>query len=171
DPATRGVDFIDYLLADRTVLPLDQQQSYSEMIVHLPNCYQINDSEREIAAEAPTRGAVGLPDTGFVFCSFNNSYKLTPQFFDVWMQLLRQVEGSVLWLLGTSEAGMRNLRNEASARGVDPSRLVFAPKTEKSHHLTRQRLADLFLDNLPVHAHTPASDAPWVGLPPPSLLC
>ena len=164
-PATMGVDFIDYVLADRIVLPFDQQQSYSEMIVHLPNCYQINDSKREIAGEAPTRGAVGLPETGFVFCSFNNSYKLTPQFFDVWMQLLRQVEGSVLWLLGTSEAGTRNLRNEASARGVDPSRLVFAPKTEMSKHLARHRLADLFLDNLPVNAHTVASDALWVGLP------
>jgi protein O-GlcNAc transferase len=164
-PATMGVDFIDYVLADRIVLPLDQQQAYSEMIVHLPNCYQINDSKREIAAEAPTRGAVGLPETGFVFCSFNNSYKLTPQVFDVWMRLLRQVEGSVLWLLGTSEAATRNLRSEASARGVDPSRLVFAPKAEISTHLARHRLADLFLDNLPVNAHTAASDALWVGLP------
>jgi predicted O-linked N-acetylglucosamine transferase (SPINDLY family) len=160
-----GVDFIDYVLADRIVLPLDQQPSYSEMIVHLPICYQINDSKREIAAGAPTRGAVGLPETGFVFCSFNNSYKLTPRFFDVWMRLLRQVEGSVLWLLGTSEAATRNLRNEARARGVDPSRLVFAPRMEISKHLTRQRLADLFLDNLPVNAHTAASDALWVGLP------
>jgi protein O-GlcNAc transferase len=164
-PATMGVDFIDYVLADRIVLPFDQQQSYSEMIVHLPNCYQINDSKREIAAEAPTRSAVGLPETGFVFCSFNNSYKLTPQFFDVWMRLLRQVEGSVVWLLGTSEAATRNLCNEASARGVDPSRLVFAPKMEISKHLARHRLADLFLDNLPVNAHTAASDALWVGLP------
>jgi protein O-GlcNAc transferase len=164
-PATMGVDFIDYVLADGIVLPFDQQQSYSEMIVHLPNCYQINDSKREIAAEAPTRVAVGLPETGFVFCSFNNSYKLTPQFFDVWMRLLRQVEGSVLWLLGTSEAATRNLRNEARARGVDPSCLVFAPKMEMSKHLARHRLADLFLDNLPVNAHTAASDALWVGLP------
>jgi predicted O-linked N-acetylglucosamine transferase (SPINDLY family) len=164
-PATMGVDFIDYVLADRIVLPFDQQPSYSEMIVHLPNCYQINDSKREIAAEAPTRGAVGLPETGFVFCSFNNSYKLTPQFFDVWMRLLRQVEGSVLWLLGTSEAATCNLRNEASARAVDPSRLVFAPKSEMPKHLARHRLADLFLDNLPVNAHTAASDALWVGLP------
>jgi predicted O-linked N-acetylglucosamine transferase (SPINDLY family) len=164
-PATMGVDFIDYVLADRIVLPFDQQHSYSEMIVHLPNCYQVNDSKRGIAAEAPTRGVVGLPETGFVFCSFNNSYKFTPQFFDVWMRLLRQVEGSVLWLLATSEAATRNLCNEASARGVDPSRLVFAPKTEISKHLARHRLADLFLDNLPVNAHTAASDALWVGLP------
>ena len=102
---------------------------------------------------------------GFVFCCFNNSYKLTPQLFDVWMRLLRQVEGSVLWLLQTSEAATRNLCGEANARGVDPSRLVFAPKAEISQHLARHRLADLFLDNLPVNAHTAASDALWVGLP------
>ena len=100
-----------------------------------------------------------------MFCCFNNSYKLTPQVFDVWMRLLRQVDGSVLWLLHTSELAMRNLCNEASARGVDPARLVFAPKTEISRHLARHRVADLFLDNLPVNAHTAASDALWVGLP------
>jgi protein O-GlcNAc transferase len=164
-PATTGMDFIDYVLADGTVLPFDQQHSYSEKIVHLPNCYQVNDSKRRIAASVPIRSAVGLPETGFVFCSFNNSYKLTPQFFDIWMELLRQIEGSVLWLLQPSDAATRNLCNEASARGVDPSRLVFAPRTETSRHLARHRLADLFLDNLPVNAHTAASDALWVGLP------
>jgi protein O-GlcNAc transferase len=164
-PATMGVDFIDYVLADRIILPLDQQELYAEKIVHLPDCYQVNDAKRQIAAEVPTRGNVGLPESGFVFCSFNNSYKLTPQLFDVWMRLLRQVEGSVLWLLQTSEAATHNLCGEANARGVDPSRLVFAPKAEISRHLARHRLADLFLDNLPVNAHTAASDALWVGLP------
>jgi predicted O-linked N-acetylglucosamine transferase (SPINDLY family) len=163
-PATLGVDFIDYILADRIVLPFEQQDAYSEMIVHLPNCYQANDSKRRIA-DIPARREVGLPEKGFVFCSFNNSYKLTPLFFDIWMGLLRHVEGSVLWLLRTSDAATRNLCNEASARGVDPSRLVFAPRTEMSRHLARHRLADLFLDNLPVNAHTAASDALWVGLP------
>jgi predicted O-linked N-acetylglucosamine transferase (SPINDLY family) len=163
--ATMGVDFIDYILADRVALPFDQQQHYSEKIVHLPDSYWVNDSKRSVAEEVPLRGLAGLPQDGFVFCCLNNSYKLTPQFFDVWMRLLRQVEGSVLWLLGTSEAATRNLCNEASARGVDPSRLVFAPKTEISKHLARHRLADLFLDNLPVNAHTAASDALWVGLP------
>jgi protein O-GlcNAc transferase len=164
-PATMGVDFIDYILADRTVLPIDQQDFYSEKIVHLPDSYQGNDSRRPIADEAPSRASAGLPEDGFVFCSFNNSYKLTPQFFDVWMRLLRQVEGSVLWLLQTGDAAVRNLRGEASARGVDPSRLVFAPKAELSRHLARHRLAGLFLDNLPVNAHTGASDALWTGLP------
>jgi protein O-GlcNAc transferase len=163
--ATMGVDFIDYILADRVVLPSDQQDHYSERIVHLPGSYWVNDSKRHVADEAPSRGSVGLPEDGFVFCCFNNSYKLTPQVFDVWMRLLQQVEGSVLWLLRTSEAATRNLCNEASARGVDPARLVFAPKVEISHHLARHRLADLFLDNLPVNAHTAASDALWVGLP------
>jgi protein O-GlcNAc transferase len=163
--ATMGVDFIDYILADRVVLPSDQQDHYSERIVHLPGSYWVNDSKRHVADEVPPRGSVGLPEDGFVFCCFNNSYKLTPQVFDVWMRLLQQVEGSVLWLLRTSEAATRNLCNEASARGVDPARLVFAPKVEISHHLARHRLADLFLDNLPVNAHTAASDALWVGLP------
>ena len=163
--ATMGVDFIDYILADRVVLPLDQQEHYSEKIVHLPYCYWVNDSKRSVADEVPSRGLADLPEAGFVFCCFNNSYKLTPQLFDVWMRLLRQVEGSVLWLLQTSEAATRNLCGEANARGVDPSRLVFAPKAEISRHLARHRLADLFLDNLPVNAHTAASDALWVGLP------
>src|SRR5262252_11232573 len=141
--ATMGGDFIDYILADRVALPFDQQQHYSEKIVHLPDSYWVNDSKRSVAKEVPARGLAGLPEDGFVFCCLNNSYKLTPQFFDVWMRLLRQVEGSVLWLLGTSEAATRNLCNEASARAVDPSRLVFAPKSEMPKHLARHRLADL----------------------------
>jgi protein O-GlcNAc transferase len=164
-PATMGVEFIDYVLADRIILPANHAEFYAEKIVHLPDCYQPNDSKRRIGAEVPTRASVGLPESGFVFCSFNNSYKFTPRFFDIWMRLLRQVEGSVLWLLATSEAAMHNLRNEARAQGVDPSRLVFAPKVDVSRHLPRHRLADLFLDNLPVNAHTAASDALWVGLP------
>jgi len=163
--ATMGVDFIDYILADRVALPFEQQDHYSERIVHLPDSYWVNDSKRQVATEVPSRRSVGLPEHGFVFCCLNNSYKIKPDVFDVWMRLLRQVEGSVLWLLQTSEAGARNLRNEAIARGVDPSRLVFAPKVEISQHLARHRLADLFLDNLPVNAHTAASDALWVGLP------
>jgi protein O-GlcNAc transferase len=164
-PATMGVDFIDYVLADRIILPANQQEFYAEKIVHLPDCYQVNDTKRRIGAEVPSRDSVGLPESGFVFCSFNNSYKLTPRFFDVWMRLLRQIEGSVLWLLETSETATRNLCSEASACGIDPTRLVFAPKAEISRHLARHRLADLFLDNLPINAHTAASDALWAGLP------
>ena len=164
--ATMAADFIDYILADRVVLPFDQQDHYSEKIVRLPDSYWVNDSKRSVADhEVPSRRTVGLPEDALVFCCFNNSYKITPQLFDIWMRLLRQVEGSVLWLLQTSEAATRNLCNEARARGVDPSRLVFAPKVDVSRHLARHRLADLFLDNLPVNAHTAASDALWVGLP------
>ena len=162
---TMGVDFIDYIIADRIVLPPEQQEHYSEKIVYLPDSYWVNDSKRIVADATPSRSSLGLPEDGFVFCSFNNSYKITPEVFDIWMRLLRQIEGSVLWLLQTSDAATRNLRNEARARDVDPERLVFAPKTEIAHHLARHRAADLFLDNLPVNAHTAASDALWVGLP------
>jgi protein O-GlcNAc transferase len=164
-PGTMGAEFIDYVLADPIVLPASQAQFYSEKIVHLPDCYQPNDSRRRIAAETQTCASVGLPESAFVFCSFNNSYKFTARFFDIWMRLLREVEGSVLWLLQTSEPATRNLCSEACSRGIDPSRLIFAPKVEVSRHLARHRLADLFLDNLPVNPHTAASDALWVGLP------
>ena len=106
-----------------------------------------------------------MPDRGFVFCSFNSSYKLTPQLFDVWMSLLRQVDGSVLWLLDGTASMRRNLWREASARAIDPQRLIFAPRIAHEDHLARHRLADLFLDTLPCNAHTTASDALWAGLP------
>jgi protein O-GlcNAc transferase len=164
-PGTMGVDFIDYVIADRIVLPLDQQPYYTEKIVHLPDCFQVNDSSRRIAVRAPTRQEVGLPDQGFVFCCFNNNWKITSSVFDVWMRLLRSVKGSVLWLLRDNEVALRHLRKEASARGVDPARLVFAGIINHDLHLARHRLADLFLDTLPVNAGTTASDALWAGLP------
>jgi protein O-GlcNAc transferase len=164
-PGTMGADHIDYILADRFIIPAEQERFYSENVVCLPECYQPNDSKRIIAEVTPTRAQAGLPETGFVFCSFNSNYKITPQIFDLWMRLLRQVEGSVLWLLGGSAAAIRNLRREAGARGVDPERLVFAPRLPPPEHLARHRLADLFLDTLPCNAHTTASDALWAGLP------
>ncbi len=164
-PGTMGADFIDYIIADPFVLPMDQQDGYSEKIVHLPHCYQPNDTSRLIAELTPTRAQCGLPEQGFVFCSFNNSYKLTPAFFDIWMRLLRAAPGSVLWLLETNGLVKDNLRTEARRRRVDPDRLVFAPKLTSPEHLARHRLADLFLDTLPYNAHTTASDALWAGLP------
>jgi protein O-GlcNAc transferase len=164
-PGTTGADFIDYVIADEIVLPFDQQPFWSEKIVHLPGCYQVNDRKREIAERTPTRKECGLPEQGFVFCSFNNSYKITPEFFDIWMRLLNKIEGSALWLLRGNAAVERNLRREAAARGVDPARLVFAEPIVLCEHLARHRLADLFLDTLPVNAHTTASDALWAGLP------
>jgi protein O-GlcNAc transferase len=164
-PATTGADYMDYVIADPIILPFDQQPFFTEKIVHLPDCYQVNDSKRAISARTPTRGQEGLPAQGLVFCCFNNSYKINPPVFDVWMRLLRSVEGSVLWLLRSSQPAEENLRKEAAARGVDPARLLFAERTRLQDHLARHRLADLFLDTLPYNAHTTASDALWTGLP------
>ena len=163
-PGTTGADFIDYVIADPTVLPLGQQPFYTEKIVHLPECYQVNDSTRKIAADTPTRREAGLPDDGFVFCCFNNNFKITAPVFDVWMRLMRQVAGSVLWLL-QDDAVRENLVRAAAAREIDPARLVFAERSEPEAHLARHRLADLFLDTLPYNAHTTACDALWAGLP------
>jgi predicted O-linked N-acetylglucosamine transferase (SPINDLY family) len=164
-PGTIGADFLDYVLADETVAPFDRAPFYSERIVHLPDCYQVNDRQRAVAATTPTRHDAGLPDEGFVFCCFNNNYKIRQPVFEVWMRLLAKVPGSVLWLLRDNPAAERNLRKEAAARGVDPVRLVFAGRAKLEDHLARHRLADLFLDTLPYNAHTTASDALWAGLP------
>jgi len=160
-----GADFIDYVIADDFVLPADQQPFFDESIVHLPGCHQPNDAARPIAEHGPSRAACGLPDQGFVFCCFGQSYKITPEMFCVWMRLLEAVPGSVLWLLEANGMVRKNLQRRAIANGVDPARLVFAPKIELSKHLARHRLADLFLDTLPMNAHASASDALWAGLP------
>jgi protein O-GlcNAc transferase len=164
-PGTIGAEFIDYIIGDAIVLPFDQQSNYPERIVHLPDCYWVNDRRCVVAEYTPTRLEVGLPASGFVFCCFNNSWKITPAVFDIWMRLLQAVEGSVIWLIHDNEDTEANLRNEAEARGVDPARLVFAPRLPPSEHLARQRLADLFLDTLPCNAHTTTTDALWTGLP------
>jgi len=134
-------------------------------VVRLPDTYQVNDSKRRIAERTPMRAEVGLPDVGLVFCCFNNNYKITPEIFAIWMRLLKQVSGSVLWLLEDNPAASRNLWREAEQRGVAAERLVFAPRMKLDEHLARHRLADLFLDTLPYNAHTTASDALWAGLP------
>jgi protein O-GlcNAc transferase len=164
-PGTMGLEQIDYILADPIVLPREQRCHYSESVAYLPECYQVNDDRRVIAEVTPTRGELGLPPDGFVFCCFNNHYKITPAIFAVWMQLLQQVPGSVLWLLEDNHAAARNLRREAQDGGVSAERLVFASRLGAAEHLARQRLADLFLDTLPYNAHTTASDALWAGLP------
>src|SRR5262249_40735527 len=153
-PGTMGARFIDYVIGDRFVTPFDDQQFFAEQIIQLPDCYQANDATREIAAQTPSRAQAGLPDRGFVFCCFNNNFKIVPQVFDAWMRLLRAVDGSVLWLLQGNEATQENLRAAAQARGVDPARLVFAGRAPLAEHLARHRLADLFLDTLPYNAHT-----------------
>jgi protein O-GlcNAc transferase len=164
-PGTTGADFIDYIIADPIVLPLHRQSCYTEKIVHLPDCYQANDRKRADSARMPTREEVGLPAQGFVFCCFNNTWKITPAVFDVWMRLLRALDDSALWLLGDNEDAERNLRKEAASRSVDPARLIFAERIDSAHHLARHRLADLFLDTLPVNAHATASYALWAGVP------
>ncbi|MGA7965355.1 MAG: hypothetical protein WCB49_05645, partial [Gammaproteobacteria bacterium] len=164
-PGTLGADYIDYILADACVIPPEQRECYVENVVYLPDTYQVNDTKRQVAERTPTHAEAGLPETGFVFCCFNNNYKITQDVFDVWMGLLKSVEGSVLWLLEDNADAMRNLRKEAARRGVEPERLVFAPRVDAPEHLARHRLADLFLDTLPYNAHTTASDALWAGLP------
>ena len=164
-PGTMGAPYIDYLIADSTLIPPDQQIFYSEKIAYLPDSFQVNDSKRPIATKHSTRTECGLPEEGFVFCCFNNSYKINPNIFDVWMRLLRKVEDSVLWLSHSNAPAMHNLRSAARARGVDPARLIFAPFLPGSEHLARLRLADLFLDTLPCNAGATASDALWAGVP------
>lgn len=164
-PGTSGAPYLDYILADARVTPEGHEHFYSEKIVRLPNSYQVNDSKRTITKHTPIRRTCKLPESGFVFCSFNNNYKITPPVFDIWMRLLHQVDGSVLWLLQDNPSATENLMREAAMRGIGPQRLVFAPRVAPDEHLARHRLADLFLDTRPVNAHTTASDALWAGLP------
>jgi protein O-GlcNAc transferase len=164
-PGTMGAPFIDYLIADSFIIPDHAHAHYDEKIVTLPICYQPNDTKRAISETVPSRAECGLPENGFVFCSFNNSYKITPDVFDVWMRLLKATPGSVLWLFEPNALMADNLGREAASRGVDPARLVFARRADLPEHLARHAHADLFLDSLPVNAHTTASDALWAGLP------
>jgi protein O-GlcNAc transferase len=164
-PGTMGAQYIDYLIADRSLIPESAQRHYSEQIIYLPDSYQVNDDRRVIADDSLTREQCGLPPVGFVYCCFNSPYKILPGTFESWMRILSRVPGSVLWLLADNAAAERNLRREALERGVDPGRLVFAPRLPLAEHLARHRLADLFLDTFPCNAHTTASDALWAGLP------
>jgi len=164
-PGTSGADFVDYIIADRTIIPPDHAQFFSEQVAYLPDTYQPNDRKRRIGSRIPTRREAGLPEVGTVFCAFNNAYKITPPIFDLWMGLLRDVEGSVLWLLGDNPPAISNLAREAEARGISARRLIFAPRVPPEDHLARFGLADLFLDTLPYNAHTTASDALWTGVP------
>ena len=164
-PGTLGADYNDYLIADKTLIPQESQMHYSEKIVYLPNSYQVNDRQRVISQKQLTRQELGLPQDSFVFCCFNNNYKITPVVFDTWVRILKAVDASVLWLLEDNPIAAANLRKEAAQRGLDPDRLIFAKRMDLPEHLARHRLAELFLDTLPYNAHTTASDALWAGLP------
>ncbi|MEN3952052.1 glycosyltransferase [Iodidimonas sp. SYSU 1G8] len=163
-PGTLGTDFMDYIIADAVVIPPSLERFYAETVLRLPHCYQPNDRNRPLPPPA-RRADVGLPEDAFVFCSFNNAYKLTPDVFDQWCALLADVPGSVLWVLSGNTAANDNLHREAAARGIDPARLVFAGRMDLAGHLARFRCADLFLDTFPCTAHTTASDALWCGVP------
>jgi predicted O-linked N-acetylglucosamine transferase (SPINDLY family) len=160
-----GAPYIDYIIADKTLIPPESQQYYTEKVVYLPHSYQVNDSKRKISDKVFSRQEVGLPESGFVFCCFNNNYKILPPTFDGWMRLLKAVTGSVLWLFEDNPSAANHLRKEAQSSGVDSCRLVFAKRMNLEDHLARHSLADLFLDTLPCNAHTTASDALWAGLP------
>ena len=164
-PATLGAPYIDYIIADKVVIPNGEHRFYDEKVVTLPGCYQANDNKGRPIAKPVSRAEAGLPEESFVFCNFNTAYKLTPQTFDSWMNILKQVDGSVLWLLESAAPFAENLRAEAEKRGVEASRLIFAPDLSTDQHLARLGLADLFLDSLPYNAHTTGSDALWAGVP------
>jgi len=164
-PGTIGAPYLDYIVADATVLPPWAHPHCIEQVVTLPDCYQPNDRTRVVAAEPFTRQDAELPEGAFVFCCLNNLYKVLPAVFDVWMRLLRAVPGSVLLLLGNQPAQQANLQHEAAQRGVSPERLLFAAPWPHAHHLRRLQLCDLFLDTWPYNAHTTGSDALWAGLP------
>jgi protein O-GlcNAc transferase len=164
-PGTTGSSFMDYIIADQVVIPDGQEVNYSEKIIYLPHSYQVNDSSRAISDQTFSRSECGLPEKAFVFCCFNNNFKIGPREFDIWMRLLQQVQDSVLWLFGSGESAQENLRKQCEKRGVDPLRVIFAERLSHAEHLARHSLADLFLDTFNYNAHTTASDALWTGLP------
>jgi predicted O-linked N-acetylglucosamine transferase (SPINDLY family) len=164
-PGTVGAPYLDYIIADRTVIPEAERRHYVEQVVYLPDSYQPNDGTRPISQWPHTRAEAGLPDDAFVFCCLNNAYKIVPAVFDVWMRLLQRVPGSVLLLLGDKPYQQANLRHEAQQRGVAAERILFAAHWSNEEHLRRLQLCDLFLDTWPYNAHTTGSDALWAGLP------
>lgn len=165
-PGTMAVPFIDYLIADPIVIPTENQVHYTEKLIYLPYTYMPNDNAREISTSVSSRREAALPETGFVFVCHNHEYKIGPEIFDVWMRLLRKIDGSVFWFKSLNESAVSNLRREAGARGVAPERLIFARRMQENRdHLARLAYADLFLDTLPYNAHATACDALWAGVP------
>jgi predicted O-linked N-acetylglucosamine transferase (SPINDLY family) len=164
-PGSLGTDFIDYIIADDVVIPEQHRQAYTENIIYLPNCYQPNDNTRPIAATQTQRSDFDLPEDAMVLCCFNNTYKITPTEYDIWMRIMGKIENSVLWLIKSNQWAEKNLKQEAQNRGIDPDRIIFANKADHDLHLARHKHADLFIDTFNVNAHTTASDALWAGLP------
>ena len=164
-PGTTAAEYMDYIIADQTLIPETHQRYYSEKVVYLPNSYQVNVSKKKISKTPLTRHDVGLPNSGFVFSCFNNNYKITPHTFFCWMRIIEAVEDSVLWLFESNRSAASNLKKEASKLGINEDRLFFAKYVSVEEHLNRIQLADLFLDTLPYNAHTTTSDALKMGLP------
>jgi predicted O-linked N-acetylglucosamine transferase (SPINDLY family) len=164
-PGTLGCESYDYIIADKNIIENQDYKFYTEKPVLMPESYQVNDAHRKVSVDKFNKAELARPEAGFVYCCFNNNYKILPNIFDIWMRILKSVEGSVLWLFEDNPFASRNLKLEAEKRGVDSSRLIFASKLPLDQHLARLRLADLFLDTLPYNAHTTASDALWAGLP------
>ncbi len=164
-PGTMVADYMDYLIADRTLIPEEKQHHYSEKIVYMPNSYQVNVSKRSVSETSLLRHELELPSIGFVFCCFNNNYKITPSIFTGWMRILKAVEDSVLWLFENNNNTTKNLKKEAKKFGINEDRLVFATYMPVEEHLDRIKQADLFVDTLPYNAHTTTSDALRMGLP------
>jgi predicted O-linked N-acetylglucosamine transferase (SPINDLY family) len=164
-PGTLGADYMDYIVADKFLIPEENQKYFNEQPLYLPNTYMPTDDTRELSKKPMSRGDLGLPNDAFVFCCFNNNYKISLAEFDIWMRLLNNIEGSVLWLRKSNEFSQINMIKEAEKRNIDPSRLVFADTAPMDEHLARQRLADLFVDTFAFNAHTTATEALWAGLP------
>ncbi len=164
-PGTIGSKDLDYIVADEVMIPMSLRKHYSEKIIYMPDCYQVTNDAREMSSDIPSRQELGLPDNAFVFCSFNSHYKVTPVEFEIWTRLVKQVEGSVLWMWCSEEAAKENLKATFEKSGLSPDRLIFAESVSQEEHLARMTQADLFLDTFAVCAHTTASDAMWAGLP------
>jgi predicted O-linked N-acetylglucosamine transferase (SPINDLY family) len=164
-PGTTGSQHMDYIIADNIVIPKNNKNFFSEKIVYLPNSYQVNDSKKKISEKKFTRSEIGLPKTGFIFCCFNQNAKITPAIFNLWMNILKKVDGSILWLLEEDAVANNNLKKEAINKGVSSDRIIFSKRIDIKEHLSRISIADLFLDTFPYNAHTTASDSLWAGVP------
>ncbi len=164
-PGTLGNANIDYIIADKIIIPKKNEKFYSEKIVYLPNTYQVNDSKKQISKKFLSKKEFGLPENSFIFCCFNQNYKINPKIFNIWMDLLLEVKNSTLWLIEDNEISIKNLKKEAEKKMVNQNRIIFAKRLPNEKHLARHKLADLFIDTFPYTAHTTGSDALWSGLP------
>jgi len=164
-PGTLGSEFFDYIIADEIIIPKKNSNFFSEKVLYLPNCYQANMSSKQVSEKTITKSELNLPDDKFIFACFNNNYKITPDIFNSWMNILKRVPKSILWLLKSNESSILNLQKEAIKRNVNPERIIFAPPLPNDEHLNRLRLADLFLDSFPYNSHTTASDIVRMGVP------